>query len=339
MLKFYTKLALAAVGLLIFSCNLQDHVIPTTPIVYVAGYEYTGKNNTAKLWRNGEAADLMTNSKSIVTSSIAALGGDVHVVGWSGDSTSAGQARYWKNGVLQPFSGQYLPSVLSKVLLSGSDVYVAGSGGDAGGHYAMYWKNGVPEKLNNALGGWARDMAIVDGDVYVTGNASGGIGELAVAKYWKNGASVELTSGPEQHFPNGIAVSGGDVHVVGTMGGKYRTIAKYWKNGVENILSPSSYHSNANDIAVLGNDVYIVGNVGDSLSHYSAKIWKNGVAASLPGGVEATGITIVGNDVYVSGAGLNGFTSVAKYWKNGVPVALSNGETNSTATAIFVTAP
>ena len=339
MVKLCSTLALAVIGLFISSCDIQDHVIPTTSNVYVAGYENSGTNNTAKYWKNGKAVDLLTSGNALVATSIAALGEDLHVVGWEGDSTSAAQPKYWKNGVLQPFSGQYLPTVLSKVLLLGNDVYVAGSGGDAGGYYAMYWKNGVPVNLNNALGGWARDMAIADGDVYVTGNASGGPGELAVARYWKNGVSVDLTSGPEQHLPNGIAVSGGNVHVVGTMGGKYRTIAKYWKNGVETILSPSSYHSNAEDVAVLGNDVYIVGNVADSLSYYSAIIWKNGFETTLPGGVAATGIAIIGNDIYVSGAGLNGSTSVAKYWKNGVPVELSNGVSNTAATSIFVTAP
>ncbi|MCE7072188.1 hypothetical protein LZG74_17870 [Dyadobacter sp. CY327] len=339
MLKFYTYLVLGAAGLFTFSCNLQDHVIPTTPDVYVAGYQYGENNNTARYWRNGQAVDLMSNNNGIVATSIAASGADVHVVGWDGDSTLTAHARYWKNGALQSLSGQYAPSVLSKVLLSGGDVYVAGSGADAGGYYALYWKNGVPVSLNNSYSGWARDMAIANGDVYVTGTASNGAGANTVAKYWKNGVDVDLTNGTEQTFPSGIAVSGTDVHVVGTTGGKYRTVAKYWKNGVETVLSPSSYHSNAEDVAVAGNDVYIVGNVGDSLNHYTANIWKNGIATPLPGGVAATGITIIGNDIYVSGAGLNGVTSIAKYWKNGAPIELSDGTKNATTTSIFVAAP
>lgn len=339
MLRFYANMVMAVVGLLAFSCNLQDHVIPTTPDVYVAGYEHTNTNKTAKYWKNGTVVDLMSNNNGIVATSIAASGGDVHVVGWDGDSSLSAQGKYWKNGVLQTFSGLYSPSFLSKVLLSGSDVYVAGSGGDTGGHYAMYWKNGAPVNLDNSLGGWARDMAIVNGDVYVTGNASAGPGELAVAMYWKNGASVQLSSGTEQQYPNGIAVSGSDVHVVGTMNGISRTIAKYWKNGVETILSPSAYHSSAEDIAVLGNDVYIVGRTGDNLGNFVAKVWKNGVETTLPGGVGASGITIVGNDIYVSGTGLNGVNGIAKYWKNGVPVNLINGASNTFTTSIFVTAP
>lgn len=339
MMKFYTNLVLAFVGLFAFSCSFQDHVIPTTPDVYVAGYEHTDANKTAKYWKNGNVVDLLSNNNVITATSIAASGGDVHVVGWDADSSFLARSKYWKNGALQTLLGQYSASVLSKVLLSGSDVYVAGSGLDSSGHYAMYWKNGLPVNLNNSLNGWARDMAIVDGDVYVTGNASSGPGELAVAKYWKNGVSVQLTSGSEQHYPNGIAVSGDDVHVVGTMNGLHASTAKYWKNGLETILSPTSFDSAADDIALLGNDVYIVGSVGDNLGYYTATIWKNGVETALPGGVAATGITIVGNDIYVSGNGLNGGASVAKYWKNGVPVDLTNGALNTIATSIFVTAP
>ena len=164
---------------------------------------------------------------------------------------------------------------------------------------------------------------------------------MAVAKYWKNGVDVKLTSGPEQQYPSGIAVSGGDVHVVGTQNGDstHGTIAKYCKNGAETILSPTAFHASANDIAVSGGDVYIVGAVGDSLNYYTAKIWKNGVETTLPGGVAATGITIVGNDIYVSGTDFSGFGSVAKYWKNGVPVDLTDGVSNTSATSIFVTTP
>ncbi|MGN7890425.1 hypothetical protein [Dyadobacter sp. 22481] len=341
MLRLYAKLTVLAVGLFSFSCSLQDHVIPATPDVYVTGYSHTNADKIARYWKNGEAVDLLSNINGAAATSIAASGGDVYVVGWDADNSSSSRAKYWKNGVLQTLSGPYTATVLSKVLLSGSDVYVAGSGANQSGYYAMYWKNGAPVVLNDSRDGWARDMAIDNGDIYVTGNASGGPGELAVAKYWKNGASVQLTSGPEQQYPNGIAVSGSDVHVVGTQNGDgtHGTIAKYWKNGVETILSPASYHSNANDIAVVGSDVYIVGNVAGKDNYYTAKIWKNGIASTLPGGVEASGITIVGSDIYVSGTGLNGLTNVAKYWKNGVPVDLTNGMLNNITTSIFVVNP
>lgn len=330
---------LAFTSIFAFSCTLQDHMLPAAPDVYVAGYEHTSSNQTARFWKNGKVTDLLSDTHGMTANSISASGGDVHVVGWAGDSNSIAVGKYWKNGVLQSFSGSYSPSFLSKVLVDGSNVYIAGTGVDQNGYYAMYWKNGVPVNLTNSRGGWARDIAIVNGDVYVTGEATATSGALATAKYWKNGVDVELSTGPEQHYPNGIAVANGDVHVVGTMSGLYRTVAKYWKNGVETILSPSSYHSNADDIAMLGNDVYIAGSVGDSLSFFKAQLWKNGVPMPLPGGVSASGITIVGNDIYVSGTGLNGVNAVAKYWKNGIPVDLSNGDINVIATSIFVTTP
>lgn len=342
MLRFYSKLVVVAAGFLTFACSLQDHVVPATPDVYVAGYSSSRNGQTARYWKNGQVVDLLSNPHAALATSIAVSGGDVYVAGWDTDASFASRAKFWKNGVTQSLSGPYTASVLSKVLLSGGDVYVAGSGGNDSGYYAIYWKNGSPVVMDDSPNGWARDMAIVNGDVYVTGNASGSQpDEGAVAKYWKNGSSVQLTSGPKQVYPNGIAVSGNDVHVVGTANGDSisRGGARYWKNGVESDLSPSTYYSSAEDVAVLGNDVYIVGNVGDEQAFFTAVIWKNGVPTPLPGGVSASAITIVGNDIYVSGTGLNGFTSVAKYWKNGVPVNLTDGMLSNFTTSIFVVTP
>jgi len=329
---------LAVMSLFAFSCKRKHHVDPIAPDIYIAAYEYTDVNKTAKYWKNGQPTELMSNNNGITATSVSAAGRDVHVVGWDADNNYVASGKYWKNGILQSFSGTYSASVLSKVLVVANNVYIAGTGTNSDGYYAMYWKNGVPVVLKNSYGGWARDMVIVNGDVYVAGNAASAGGALSAAKYWKNGIDVQLSTGSEQHIVTGIAVSNDDVHVVGMMGG-FREVAKYWKNGVETILSPLSYHSSAEDIAISGSDVYIVGRINDSMGYSMAQIWKNGIATILPEGTSATGIAVVGNDIYVSGTGLNGVTSVAKYWKNGVPVNLSNGEHNVFATSIFVTAP
>jgi hypothetical protein len=79
-------------------------------------------------------------------------------------------------------------------------------------------------------------------------------------------------------------------------------------------------------------DVYVAGS--DS---YGAKLWKNGTAISLPSGVAATDMLIVGNDIYISGYGYtSNDTYVAKYWKNGVVKDLTDGSQNAFAQSILV---
>ena len=66
----------------------------------------------------------------------------------------------------------------------------------------------------------------------------------------------------------------------------------------------------------------------NGVGHYVAKYWKDTTAVNLTDGStesEARSITVVGNDVYVSGYETNasGLVLIAKYWKNGTGVALS----------------
>jgi hypothetical protein len=104
------------------------------------------------------------------------------------------------------------------------------------------------------------------------------------------------------------------------------------------------------DMAVSGNDVYFAGyllaseNGNDVIRAIS---WKNGEATTLPvtqPNSWATGIAVVGNDVYVSGveAIFVPNTSpvsvkyVAKYWKNNVAYTLGNGVESSATFGIRV---
>ncbi len=91
-------------------------------------------------------------------------------------------------------------------------------------------------------------------DIYAAGR------EGYVAKYWKNGNAVILGTGSGASDANAMAISGGDVHVVGSEinpAGIY--VAKYWKNGVAISLTDGSRNAFANDVFIQGNDVYIAG--------------------------------------------------------------------------------
>jgi hypothetical protein len=84
-------------------------------------------------------------------------------------------------------------------------------------------------------------------------------------------------------------------------------------------------------------EAYVAG-TGSTGAYTTALLWKNGVAATLPGGlfdVQAASVFVSGTDVYVAGSEDNGnATGFAKLWKNGTASALSTG--NSVARSVYV---
>jgi hypothetical protein len=84
-----------------------------------------------------------------------------------------------------------------------------------------------------------------------------------------------------------------------------------------------------------GVDVYVAGNDGPV-----AKLWKNGVPASLTSGATAAvayWVTVFLPDVYAVGYEMVGSKSVAKLWKNGGGTSLTDGTNNAVAYSVYVT--
>jgi hypothetical protein len=172
--------------------------------------------------------------------------------------------------------------------------------------------------------------------VYVAGIE--GNGTQDVAKYWKNGVSVDLTDGTQRGFANSIYVSGTDVYVAGGEQASLSTsVAKYWKNGVPVVLPDLGQGALARSIFVSGNNVYVAGwrtkTVQIDPTHTwtgpVATYWKNGVATELTAGTAgsaANSVFVVGTDVFVAGHSSQSFPApaLATYWKNGVQVQLTN---------------
>jgi hypothetical protein len=77
--------------------------------------------------------------------------------------------------------------------------------------------------------------------------------------------------------------------------------------------------------------VYIAGYHGNSAAY-----WKNGKLVSLPNGIKANSICVVGNDIYAAGEDLGGGTGRAVYWKNGNVVRLTDGVRYGIAKSIQV---
>ena len=108
----------------------------------------------------------------------------------------------------------------------GVNIYMAGM---YNGNIA-YWKNG--KLVDLGVGGYATGIAVSDTDVYVSANVFNG--QADIAAYWKNNTRFNLS---ESRFANanGIAVTGGDVYVIGLTVGvpdaAGTTHPVYWKNG------------------------------------------------------------------------------------------------------------
>jgi hypothetical protein len=231
---------------------------------------------------------------------------------------------------------------------AGVDVYITGNGPlntVPPTAVARYWKNNKQFDLSFSTTGYlgqqveyAEGIAVSGNDLYICGFGSSGKNPITglnyIAKYWKNGVSVNLTDGFTIAYATGIGIAGADVYVTGTESTtEFRqTFGKYWKNGVGVIL-PGGFPSG---IAISGNDVYISGVMRDSLTgRGTAVYWKNEIPVRLSDSssdAAATAILIDGSDIYV--AGYDGNRAV--YWKNQVPVYLTNGSTQASLISIAV---
>ncbi len=195
-------------------------------------------------------------------------------------------------------------------------------------------------------------------DVYVAGAEYNGV--ITVAKYWKNGTSVNLPYASKNVEAYSIYVSGNDVYVSGRVypdNPVYpgESIAIYWKNGIAVNLSNGKLTTATSSITVSGNDVYVAGygvivynncprcTPPMSFTRF-AKYWKNGIPVnfsdtSIQSSIEdyATSIAFSRNDVYVAGVESPAFgfmKNTAKYWKNGQPVKLSSRESEASSIAV-----
>lgn len=317
----YNKALIYLISLsVVFSCQENQNPIQNNG-VYIAGWNYT----TVKYWGNGNDASLGSGRGL----SIALSGQDIYISGYE-QSSLGPRATYWKNKRPVRLTDGSKTSMAKSIALSGADVYVAGYEG----FFAMLWKNGTGTPLNNVGDAEANGIAISGMDIYVAGAGRESAIKPFVAKYWKNGVSVELSHGSNNAFATSIAIDGTDIYVAGYELG----IAKYWKNCKEIQLTNGLNEARAYAVSISANDVYIAGyeKIGNTMN---AKYWKNGVPIVLSDGTvneTATAIAVSGHDVYVAGIEykFNGYASYAKYWKNGSSVDLTDRKYDSEANSI-----
>jgi hypothetical protein len=372
------------------SCR-KDHpssgpVIAPPGTVYVLGVQ----NGSVVYWKNGTINPVYSENSVLYnfgTSSLAASGNNVYIAGFEQASDTLlfpYTPVFWLNGsamTLPDSTGTVGNGTANSIAVSGQDVYVAGIrgydsqrdrvpfSGDSSdypitGSVATLWKNGTPVTLpdygavglvdsekyaNRFYDDYVSALCVAGSDVYVAGGTAYNI--AAHARYWKNGAPVDLggsliysSQNGTNGFPTstGIYVSGSDIYVSGyqqTAGTS--PVAIYWKNGTPVFLSTDSLSgSEAYSIFVAGSDVYVAG--WQNINNYSrAMLWKNGTPTPLTSNnvsSAATSMFVYGNDIYVAGYTWVAPTGnyVAAYWKNGSLVQLSDGSSNASAYSIFV---
>lgn len=105
-----------------------------------------------------------------------------------------------------------------------------------------------------------------------------------------------------------------------------------WINGVKTPLTDGSSTSLAKSVVVSGNDVYVGGFHGGY-----PRIWKNGVATTLPAinYGEVTSLFVAGTDVYAGGT--DDFMTVGKpkVWKNSVALNTETGQYGGWVNSVF----
>jgi len=106
--------------------------------IYVAGYDNSGTNAVAKVWKNGkELYELTDGSKGAVAYSVFVVGGDVYSSGFEDNGTNW-VAKVWKNdNELYELTDGSNDASAKSVFVADDKVYTAGYDGGV----AKLWKN------------------------------------------------------------------------------------------------------------------------------------------------------------------------------------------------------
>ncbi len=284
---------------------------PLTPEqgIYIAGEKYWGANPWevhAVSIANEETNELTPSGIEAYAKAITHLDKDIYVAGHEavGEENEFARKRnvatVWKNGVAQRLTDGKRAAKVHDIVVSGKSVYVSGEESETAtgvlNFKVCYWKDGVQHKLTTPPNGQADGVMTVQGqDVYIAGNIMN-VQYTPVYKqlwqpiYWKNNTITELDKKDFDYAAAfGIATSGANIYVAGT---------GYRINAVTNTTT---------SVPVL---------------------WTNGVLRELTTAngtnIQATGIAVSANDVYVIGK--KGAIEPC-YWKNGTLIALEVPQT------------
>jgi hypothetical protein len=210
--------------------------------VYVAD---SGQNPVAGYWKNNTwvGLPLSGGATSGTVTAIGVSGSTVYAAGSNGSVSGYWEGTTW-NALALP-AGKTGANV-NAVTISGTNVFLAGGVSDANGFYPGYWLNGAWTSLPEPAGfvsGTVLGLAQSGSTLYAAGwgpLVSGNYTDATVGQaYWLNGTvenTLALPTGAVGASANGLALSGTDVYVGGTVtapstGGNDLTVPGYWLDG------------------------------------------------------------------------------------------------------------
>lgn len=281
-MKYFNLLILSSITFLLVSCKGGSPSPSPNYKTYVLGV----LGNDLMCWENGVAVRMGTAIDLTVGNNVKVYNGDVYAAGQMYTDTDLyPHAVYFKNGVITNLGH----GAATDVAVNGSDVYVVGETFIKDTLYAASWKNGV---VTTYAKGEIACIKIENGIIYM-GGVTYPPASAAVATLWKNDVANELGVGDI----SSIAISGNDFYAVGDGYTQNSPAAVYWKNGM--LFTIGGIGTHLSSITVSGNDVYVAGDAVDNTVHGGA-YWKNGTRNFVSGVGYISGISVVGNDVFLS---------------------------------------
>lgn len=261
-----------------------------------------------------------TNSGKVIKEVV--FSGKVH-------TASGVQPCYWKNNQRTdlpiPTGSGY--SYTSGITTQKKDIYTAG------GHYspqpvACYWKNNERITLPYAGEAWAKDIVVINNDVYVTGYYVRPTGPSTGENQpllWKNGVLVQSSTFPQDDLSMNIVEVNNEPVIIFSHGTWRNNIFTPWGT----TTSPFSVWITSGD--VFGADFFVLGmkyETGISTGY----IWKNNenttarkIIPTQPSGSYSwfpNVMKIEGSDTVITLSKYYGGNSHYFAWKNGVETAL-----------------
>ncbi len=311
--------------------------ITVVPNVYVAGFDLSGNNDVAVLWKNGEAHNLTDGTNNARANSVFIDdNGIFHVVGHE-FINGVKVAMLWEPDgediKATPLSNPANEAEAQSIFVNENGIsFIVGYELHNGTRDAMLWRNQVANIVSDGSSeAYAYDVYVDGTDVYVVGSQS--INGTKAAILWFNDQVVGLTDGSTQAQANSVFVQNGNTYVAGE-----QDIAGFkallWDSSQPNPTALTNInYGGAKSVTGNGTDIFVAGVQTNAQNQFLATLWTNGSPTVLADGgmgpSSARSVFLYDSDVYLAGYQIENGVYMAKLWLNGTQIDLGPGYANS----------